>query len=131
MARHKPSDGLCRASPELLLFVSGSAFDGTAMGVGVVFGGFAGMVCRMKAVSVRYMRVVRSLFVVLFGVVFSSFAVVSRSMLVVVSSFFVVFRSFVVFHRTILFLGEMYGCRLRGRLRAVVHQDFSRVLVTA
>ena len=93
-----------------LLFVSsrGSGlFDGSAMRVGVVLGCFAGVVCRMKPVSVRDMRVVRGLFVVLFDVVFGSFAVVGRSMLVVVSSFIVVIRSFVVVHRTILFLGEI------------------------
>ena len=52
------------------------------MRIGVVFGRFAGMVCRMKPVSVRDMRVVRGLFVVFFDVVFGSFAVVGRSMLV-------------------------------------------------
>ena len=101
------------------------------MRIGVVFGRFAGMVCRMKPVSVRDMRVVRGLFVVFFDVVFGSFAVVGRSMLVMVSSFIMMFRSFVVVHRTILFLGEMYGCRRRRRLRAVIQWDFRRDSVTA
>ena len=47
--------------------MSGSGlFDRAAMRIGVVFGRFAGMVCRMKPVSVRDMRVVRGLFVVFF-----------------------------------------------------------------
>ncbi len=106
-------------------------FDRAAMRVSVVLGRFAGMVCRMKPVPMRDMRVVRGLFVVLFDVVFGSFAVVGRSMLVVVSSFVVMFRSFVVVHRIILFLGEIDGCRLPRRLRAVIQSDFRRDSVTA
>jgi|HubBroStandDraft_6_1064221.scaffolds.fasta_scaffold557863_1 hypothetical protein len=101
------------------------------MRVGVVLGRLAGMVGRVKPVSVRDMRVVRGFFVVLFDVVFGSFAVVGRSMLVVVSSFVVMFGSFVVVHRTILFLGEIDGCRQRRRLRGVIQWDFRRDSVTA
>ena len=76
------------------------------MGVGVVLGGFTGVMRRMKPVAVRYMGVVGGLLVVPFRMVFGSFAVVSRGMLVMFSSFFVVFGSFVVLHRSILSLLE-------------------------
>jgi hypothetical protein len=84
--------------------------DRAAVCVGVVLGRFAGMVRGMKPVAVCDMRVVRGLFVILFGVVLGSLAVVGRSMLVVFSSFSVMFRSFVVVHRDILFPGEICGC---------------------
>lgn len=74
------------------------------MGVGVELGRFAGMVCRMKHMSVGDMRVVRGQFVVFFGVVFGGFAVVDRSMLEMFSSFRVMFGSFVVVHRVSSFL---------------------------
>jgi hypothetical protein len=78
------------------------------MRVGVMLGGFAGMVGGMQPVSMSDVRVMGGLFVVALRVMFSSFAVVSRSMLVVFSSFSVVFRSFVVVHRNFLFPGEMW-----------------------
>lgn len=74
------------------------------MRVGVVFGGFAGMVRRMQPMSVGDMRVMRGLFVVTLFVVFGSFPVVSGRMFVVLSSFPMMFRSFVVFHRMSSFL---------------------------
>jgi hypothetical protein len=79
------------------------------MGVGVVFGGFAGVVRRMKCVAVRDMRVVRGFLVIPFGMVFGSLAVVSRGMLVMFSSFLVVFGGFVMLHGSILSPGEMRG----------------------
>ena len=78
------------------------------MRVGGVLGGFAGMVGGMQPVSMSDVRVVRGLFVVTLRMMFSSFAVVSRSVLVVFSSFFMMFRSFVVVHRNFLFPGEMW-----------------------
>jgi len=77
-----------------------------AVGVGVVFGGFAGVVRRMKSVAVRDMRVVRSLLVIPFGMVFGSLAVVSRGVLVMFGSFSMVFGSFVMLHGSILSLLE-------------------------
>jgi hypothetical protein len=79
------------------------------MGVGVMFGGFAGVVRGMKSVAVRDMRVVRSLLVIPFRMMFGSLAVVSRGMLMVFSSFLVVFGSFVMLHGSILSPGEMRG----------------------
>jgi hypothetical protein len=93
------------------------------MRFGVVLGGFAGMVCRMKPVSVSDMRVVRGLFVVPVLVVVGSFAVVSRGMLVMFSSFSVMVGSFVV-HGSVLFRGEMRSRRRRCRLRAVNPMGF-------
>jgi hypothetical protein len=74
------------------------------MGIGMVFAGFAGMVCSMQPVPVSDMRVVRGFFVVALFVVFGSFPVVGRRMLMMFSSFSVMFRSFVVFHRISSFL---------------------------
>jgi hypothetical protein len=74
-------------------------FDRTAMRIGMVFGRFARMVCRMQPVSVSDMRVVGSLFVVPVFVVTGGFAVVGGGMLVMFSRFSMMFRSFVVFHR--------------------------------
>ncbi len=92
--------------------------DRAAMTLSVVFGRFAGVVCRMQPVSVRNVRVVGSFLVVALFVVFSGFAVMGRGMLVVFRGFFVMFRSVVVFHGHVLFLGECFGrrrqCRLRG-----------------
>lgn len=81
----------------------------------MVFGGFAGMVRRMKSMSVRSVCVMGGLFVVTRRVVFGGCLVVSRSMLVMFCSFSVMFRSFVVLHRNILFPGDIYGSRLKGR----------------
>jgi hypothetical protein len=78
------------------------------------FGGFAGVMRGMKAMTMRDVGVVRGLFVVSFLVMFGSLAVVSRSVLVVFGSFSMVFRSFVVVHRIILFPGEV-GRRQSGR----------------
>ena len=79
------------------------------MGVGVVFGGFVGVVRRMKSVAVGDMRVVRSSLVIAFRMVFGSFAVVSRGVLVMFSSFYMVFGSFVVLHGSFLSPGELRG----------------------
>ena len=78
------------------------------MCVGVVLGGFAGMMGGMKPMPMSDVGVVGGLFVVALPMVFSSFAVVSRSLLVVFSSFLMMFRSFVVVHRNFLFPGEMW-----------------------
>jgi hypothetical protein len=91
--------------------------DRAAMGLRVVFGRFAGVVCRMQPVSVRNVRVVGGFLMVALLVVFGGFAVVSRGMLVMFRGFFVMFRSFVVLHSHVLFLGEMFGRRRRCRLR--------------
>ena len=79
------------------------------MGVGVVFGRLLGVVCRVEPVAVRDMRVMGGLFVVSVGVVFGSFAVVSRGMLAIFSCFSVVFSSIVMVHRNTLFRGEIRG----------------------
>ena len=76
------------------------------MGVGVVLGGFAGVVRRMKSVAVRDMRVMRGLLVIPFRMVLGSLAVVRRGVLVMFSSFSVVFGSFVMLHGSILSPGE-------------------------
>ena len=68
-----------RVTPRLLL-VGGSSgrHDGPAVLAGVVFSGFARMVCRMQPMPVSDMRVVRGFFVVTLFVVSSSLAVVGR-----------------------------------------------------
>jgi len=100
------------------------------MRVGVVFGSLGGMVCRVQPVSMSNMGVVRSLFVVLFDVVFGSFAVVGRSMLVMFSSFIVMLRGFVVVHRDPL-SWRNWRSRQHCRLRAVIHRNFRHGMVTA
>jgi hypothetical protein len=102
-----------------------------AVGVGVVFGGFAGVVRRMKSVAVRDMRVVRSLLVIPFGMVFGSLAVVSRGVLVMFSSFCMVFGSFVVLHGIILFSWRIPRGRPALPHRAVIQWDFRQVSITA
>lgn len=109
--------------------VTGALFDRAAMGVGVVFGRLPGVVCRVEPVAVRDMRVMGGLFVVSVGVVFGSFAVVSRSMLVMFSRLSVVFSSIVLVHRNILFLGEMRGLGQHSRLRAGTQWDYIRGLL--
>ena len=99
------------------------------MRVGMVFGGFAGMVRGVKSVTMGDVGVVRGLLVVSLLVMFSRFAVVRRSVLVMFGSFSMVFRSFVV-HRIILFRGEMWGRRLQAD-RAAVQQDSRQDSVTA
>jgi len=99
------------------------------MGIGVVFGRLPRMVCRMEPVAVRDVRVMGGLFVVSVGVVFGSFAVVSRSMLMMFSRFFVVFSSIVMVHRNILFRGEMRGHGQHRRLRAGTQWDYIRGLL--
>ena len=94
-----------------------------------MFGRLAGMVCRVEPVAVRDVRVMGCLFVVSVGVVFGSFAVVSRGMLVMFSRFSVVFSSIVMVHRNILFRGEMRGRGQHGRLRAETQWDYIRVLL--
>lgn len=96
---------------------------------GVVFGGLAGMMCRVQSMPMRDMGMVGGFFVISILVVCGSFAVVSRSVLVMFSSFSVVFGSFVG-HGIILFHGEMRGIRQHGRLRAAIHWNFKRVSVT-
>ncbi|HEX3744437.1 MAG TPA: hypothetical protein VHW09_10925 [Bryobacteraceae bacterium] len=65
------------------------------MGFGVVFGSFTRVVRRVQTVPVRYMGVMRGLFVVTFFVMFGSFVVVGGRMLVMFSSLLMVFCSFV------------------------------------
>jgi hypothetical protein len=96
------------------------------MGVGVVFGRLFAVVCRVEPVAVGDVRVMGGLFVVSVGVVFGSFAVVSRSMLVMFSRFSVVFSSIVLVHRNILFRGEMGGLGQHRRLRARTQWDYIR-----
>jgi len=79
------------------------------MGIGVVLGGFTGVVRGVKSMAVRDVRMVGGLFVIPFGMVFGSFAVVSRGVLVMFSSFFVVFGSFVLLHGSFLSHGELRG----------------------
>ncbi|HEX3745437.1 MAG TPA: hypothetical protein VHW09_15950 [Bryobacteraceae bacterium] len=81
--------------------------DCSAMGIGMMLGGFAGVVGSMKTVAVSHVRVMRGLFMVALSVVFSSLAVVSRSMLMMFGSFSMVFGSFVVLHPVPLFHGEV------------------------
>jgi len=76
------------------------------MRVGVVLGGFAGMVRGVKSVTMRDVGVVRGFLMVAVLVVLGSLAVVSRCVLVMFGGLSVVFGSFVVLHRNILFLGE-------------------------
>ena len=99
------------------------------MGVGVVFGRFLGVVCRVEPVAVRDVGVMGGLFVVSVGLVFGSFAVVSRSMLVMFSRLFVVFSSIVLVHRNILFRGEMRWLGQHRRLRAETQWDYIRGLL--
>ncbi len=68
------------------------------MGVGMMLGGFIGVVGRMQTMAVSDVRVMRRFFMVPLLVMFSSLAVVSRSVLVMFRSFSMVFRSFVVLH---------------------------------
>ena len=74
------------------------------MGVGVVLGGFAGVVRGMQPVAMGDMRVVRGFLVILVYVVFRGFAVVGRRVLVMFGGFLVVFGSFVMVHRISSFL---------------------------
>jgi len=69
-----------------------------AMGIGVVLGGFSGVVRRMQSVAVRDMSVVRGFLVIAFRMVFRSLAVVSRGVIVMFGSFSMVLDSFVVRH---------------------------------
>ena len=86
------------ASKGIRSAVVGAFFDCAAMRVGVVLGGLFRMVCRVKPVAVRYVCVVGSLLVVSAGMVFGSFAVMSRGMFVVFSRFSVVFGGIVLVH---------------------------------
>lgn len=79
----------------------GGVSDRTAVGFGMVFGGFAGMVRRMKSMAVCSVCVMGGLFVVTRRMMFGGCLMVSRSMLVMFCSFSVMFRSFVVLHRNI------------------------------
>jgi hypothetical protein len=88
--------------------------DRAAVGFRMVFGGFAGMVRRMKSMSVCSVCVMGGLFVVTRRMVFGGGLMVSRSMLVMFCSFSVMFRSFVVLHRNILFRGDICGGRLEA-----------------
>ena len=99
------------------------------MGVGVVFGRLPGVVCRVEPVAVRDVRVMGGLFVVPVGVVFGSFAVVSRSMLVMFSCFSVVFSSIVMVHRNTLLRGEIRGLAQHSRFRAGTQWDYIRGLL--
>jgi hypothetical protein len=88
------------------------------MHVRMNLGGFPGMVCGMKPVSVSDMRVMRRLFVVPFLVMVGGLAMVGRCMLVVFSRFLVVFRGLFVVHRRILFLDKMCG---RAKAGSALH----------
>lgn len=82
------------------------------MGVGVVFGGFAGVVRGMQPVTVGDMRVVRGLLVILVHMVFGGFAVVGRGVLVMFGGFLVVFSGFVMVHRISSFLENGKSTRI-------------------
>ena len=87
----------------------GSGFgDGAAVRLGVMLGGFAGVMRRMQSMAVRDMRMVRGRFVISLLVVMSSFAVVLGCMFVVLGGFQMMFGSFVV-HRIILFSWRKRG----------------------
>jgi hypothetical protein len=85
-----------------LLFV-----EWATMLVGMVLGGFGGVVRGMQAVSVRHVGMMRRFFVLSLLVMFAGLAVVGRRILMMFSRLIVMFHSFVLCHSNALFLGEI------------------------
>jgi len=82
--------------------------DWSTVGVGVMLGGFTGVMRRMQSMAMGDVRMVGGFFVVPLLVVMGSFAVVCGCMFVVFGGFSMVIGSFVL-HRIFLFRGESAG----------------------
>jgi hypothetical protein len=67
--------------------------------IGMVFGGFLGVVLRVQGMAGCHMGVVRRLFVIACFMMFGGFAVMSRCVLVVFRCFLVVFCACVFTHK--------------------------------
>jgi hypothetical protein len=89
---------VCNAFAVRLLPKTGLLVDGTAVLVGMLFGRFAGVMCRVKPVPVSDMRVVRRLLGIAGFLVLGSFEMMSRCQFVAFCRFLVVFSAFVGCH---------------------------------